>query len=212
MTNTPMTPDGAPAPWGRGEDGRPRLPMGAHWTDIPELVEQHLAGIQARVSQSQPGKWFVSPTAAAPDTVCTQYDGYTRTVGQFTNMLPGDRELTLHAHSDLSWCLDLIAKLRAQVAKLEATVCRCYDPIDHEPECAQATITWQGVTYNVTSWYRDTEGEWWRPCDTNSDGQLLMRVRGDNAYEPVPVSEIESDYGPLTQSTEGPDDPPEDTP
>lgn len=96
------------------------LPMGAHWTDVPELLEQHLAGIQARVDQAQPGTWFASPTAAAPDAVCTRHDGYTRTVGQFTNMLPGDLELTLHARSDLSWSLDLIAKLRTRVAELES--------------------------------------------------------------------------------------------
>lgn len=116
---SPAEADRAKAPWGRGEDGRPLLPMGAHWTDIPELVDQHLAGIQARVDQAQPGNWYVSPTAEAPDTVCTQYDGYTRTVGRFANALPADLELVLHAQSDLSWCLDMVAKLRARVAELE---------------------------------------------------------------------------------------------
>jgi hypothetical protein len=115
----PVDADRAKAPWGRGKDGRPLLPMGAHWTDVPELVDRHLAGIQARVDQAQPGSWFVSPTAVAPGTVCTQYEGYTRTVGRFTNVLPADLELVLHAHSDLRWCLDLVAKLRARVAELE---------------------------------------------------------------------------------------------
>lgn len=114
----PQVDDHAKAPWGRGEDGRPLLPMGAHWTDVPELVDRHIAGIQARVDEAQPGNWFVSPTAEAPDTVCTQYDGYTRTIGRLTNVLPGDRELVLHAHSDLRWCLDMIAKLRDEVAAL----------------------------------------------------------------------------------------------
>ncbi|CAM5592183.1 hypothetical protein [Streptomyces purpurascens] len=108
------------APWGRGEDGRPLLPMGAHWTDVSELVDRNLAGIHARVDQAQPGSWFVSPAAEAPDTVCTQYDGYTRTVGQFTNVLPADLEFILHAHSDLRWCLEMIAKLRVRVAELDA--------------------------------------------------------------------------------------------
>ncbi|GGQ83379.1 hypothetical protein [Streptomyces flaveolus] len=112
--------DCAQAPWGRGEDGRPLLPMGAHWTDVPELVDRKVANIQGRVDQAQPGNWFASPTAEAPDTVCTQHDGYTRTVGRFTNVLPGDLELVLHAHQDLAWCLSLIAKLRARVAELEA--------------------------------------------------------------------------------------------
>lgn len=117
---SPVEADRAKAPWGRGEDGRPILPMGAHWTDIPELVDQTLADIQARVDQAQPGNWYVSPTAEAPDTVCTRYDGYTRTVGRFTNALPGDVGLVLHAHSDLRWCLDMIAKLQGRVAELEA--------------------------------------------------------------------------------------------
>lgn len=108
------------APWGRAEDGRPLLPMGAHWTDIPELVDQYLAGIQARVDEAQPGQWFVSPTCAVSDIVCTRYAGYTRTVGRFTNMLAADLELALHAHSDLTWCLELIARLRARVVELEA--------------------------------------------------------------------------------------------
>lgn len=119
MTDTPMTADREQAPWGRDGDGRPLLPMGAHWTDIPELVDQHLTGIQNRVDQSQPGTWYLSPTAAAEGMVCTQYDGYTQTVGQVANMLPGDQEMVLHAHSDLSWCLDLIRKLRARVAELD---------------------------------------------------------------------------------------------
>lgn len=145
--SAPMTPeheqeDQAKAPWGRGEDGRPLLPMGAHWTDIPELVDQHLAGIQARVAQAQPGKWFVSSTAAAPGAVCTQYDGYVRTVGR-VDVLPADLELVLHAHSDLNWCLDVIAKLRARVAEREALVpapiqtCRvCGAGYDYGQSCA----------------------------------------------------------------------------
>ncbi|MEV7793364.1 hypothetical protein AB0O68_15430 [Streptomyces sp. NPDC087512] len=120
----PQSDDRAKAPWGRGKDGRPLLPMGAHWTDVPELVDQHLAGIQARVDQAQPGSWFVSPTDSAPDTVCTQYDGYTRTVGRFANVLSADLDLVLHAHSDLRWCLDVIAKLRARVTELETELAK----------------------------------------------------------------------------------------
>jgi hypothetical protein len=114
--------DRAKAPWGRGEDGRPLLPMGAHWTDIPELVDRTLAGIRARVDQAQSGSWFVAPateTWRAPGTVCTRVDGYPRIVGQCTNMLPADLELVLHAHDDLGWLLDMVAKLRARVSELE---------------------------------------------------------------------------------------------
>ena len=115
--------DRAKAPWGRGEDGRPLLPMGAHWTDVPELVDRTVASIQARVDQAQSGHWYdasATETWRAPGTVCTRVDGYHRTVGQFTNVLPADLELVLHAHSDLSWCLETIAKFRARVAELEA--------------------------------------------------------------------------------------------
>jgi hypothetical protein len=120
---SPVDADRAKAPWGRGEDGRPLLPMGAHWTDIPELVDRTLASIQARVDQAQPGHWYVASdteTWRPPGTVRTNVDGYQRTVGQCTNMLPADLELVLHAHDDLSWCLDMIAKLRSRVAELEA--------------------------------------------------------------------------------------------
>lgn len=119
----PVDADRAKAPWGRSEDGRPRLPSGAHWTDIPELVDRTLASIQARVDQAKPGHWYVASdteTWRAPGTVRTNVDGYQRTVGQCTNMLPADLELILHAHDDLSWCLEMVAKLRARVAELEA--------------------------------------------------------------------------------------------
>ncbi|MFD8866071.1 hypothetical protein ACFV1F_17130 [Streptomyces sp. NPDC059590] len=115
--------DGAKAPWGRAEDGRPYLPEGAHWTDVPELVDRTVAGIQARVDQAQPGHWYAAPateTGLAPGTVRTRVDGYPRTVGQFTNVLPADLELILHAHGDLGWCLEMLAKFRARVAELEA--------------------------------------------------------------------------------------------
>ncbi|MFI0768568.1 hypothetical protein ACH4TQ_27330 [Streptomyces sp. NPDC021218] len=113
--------DGAKAPWGRAEDGRPYLPEGAHWTDVPELVDRTVAGIQARVDQAQPGHWYTAPateTGLAPGTVRTRVDGYPRTVGQFTNVLPADLELILHAYDDLGWCLEMLAKFRARVAEL----------------------------------------------------------------------------------------------
>ncbi|NUU22812.1 MAG: hypothetical protein HOV68_15065 [Streptomycetaceae bacterium] len=119
---SPVEDDRAKAPWGRGEDGRPLLPMGAHWTDVPELVDRTVSGIQARLDQAQSGHWYdasVTETWRAPGTVRTNVDGYQRTVGQFTNMLPGDLDLVLHAHDDLSWCLDMIARLRVRVGEVE---------------------------------------------------------------------------------------------
>ncbi|MEU1800803.1 hypothetical protein [Streptomyces sp. NPDC019937] len=115
--------DRAKAPWGRAEDGRPYLPEGADWTDVPELVDRTVAGIQARVDQAQPGHWYTAPateTGLAPGMVRTRVDGYPRTVGQFTNVLPADLELILHAYVDLSWCLEMLAKFRARVAELLA--------------------------------------------------------------------------------------------
>jgi hypothetical protein len=118
----PVDADSAKAPWGRDEDGRPILGMGAHWTDIPELVDREVASIRARVDQAQPGNWYVGPateTWRAPGTVRTQYDGYNRTVGVFTNVRAADLDLVLHAHSDLGWCLGMVDKLRERVAELE---------------------------------------------------------------------------------------------
>ncbi|MGW5123214.1 hypothetical protein ACWEQ7_03960 [Streptomyces sp. NPDC004069] len=120
----PLDADRAKAPWGRGKDGRPLLPMGAHWTDVPELVDRTVSGIQSRLDQAQSGHWYVASdteTWRAPGTVCTRVGGASRTVGQFSNVLPADLDLVLHAHSDLGWCLDMIAKLRAQVAELESS-------------------------------------------------------------------------------------------
>ncbi|MHB9857689.1 hypothetical protein [Streptomyces sp. YIM S03343] len=97
--------------------------MGAHWTDVPELVDREVAGIRARVDQAQGGGWYVAPATEmglAPGTVRTRVDGYQRTVGQFVNVQPADLELILRAHGDLSWCLDMVAKFRARVAELEA--------------------------------------------------------------------------------------------
>jgi len=117
----PQVDDRAKAPWGRGEDGRPLLPMGADWTDVPELVDRTVAGIQSRVDEAPSGHWYLAPAemGLAPGTVHTRVDGYQRTVGQFTNVLPAGLELVLHAHDDLSWCLEMLAKLRARVAELE---------------------------------------------------------------------------------------------
>jgi hypothetical protein len=83
--------DLAKAPWGRGEDGRPRLPMGAHWTDIPELVDNTFAKIQGRVDRAQSGHWYdasATETWRAPGTVCTRVDGYHRTVGRSRTWRP----------------------------------------------------------------------------------------------------------------------------
>lgn len=121
----PVDADRAKAPWGRDEAGRPLLGPGAHWTDVPEVVDQELARIQGRVDQAQSGHWYVASDTEAwrpAGTVRTNVDGYQRTVGQCTNMRPADLELVLHAHDDLSWCLEMLAKSRARVAELEHTV------------------------------------------------------------------------------------------
>lgn len=119
----PVDADRAKAPWGRDGDGRPLLGPGAHWTDVPEVVDQELARIQGRVDEAQSGHWYVASDTEAwrpAGTVRTNVDGYQRTVGQCTNMRPADLALVLHAHDDLSWCLEMLAKSRARVAELEA--------------------------------------------------------------------------------------------
>lgn len=113
--------DRAKAPWGRDEAGRPLLGPGAHWTDVPEVVDQELARIQARVDQAQSGHWYMASDTEAwrpAGTVRTNVDGYQRGVGRVTNMGSADLDLVLHAHDDLSWCLEMVAKFRAQVAAL----------------------------------------------------------------------------------------------
>lgn len=115
--------DRAKAPWGRDENGRPLLGPCAHWTDVPELVDQELARLRGRVDQAQSGHWYVASDTEAwrsAGTVRTNVDGYQRTVGRVTNMGPADLDLVLHAHDDLSWCLEMVAKFRARVAELEA--------------------------------------------------------------------------------------------
>ncbi|WP_069751600.1 phiSA1p31-related protein [Streptomyces sp. EN16] len=94
----------------------------------------------------------------------------------------------------------------ARIAKLEASVCRCFDPSHHAPDCERATVVWNGVRYNAAAWYRDAEGFYWMACGVDDQGQPLMRVRNDHSNEPVPVGEVESDYGPLYRSDDGPDD------
>lgn len=118
----PVGDDRAKAPWGRSEDGRPFLPPNGHWTDIPELVDKTVSGMQSRLDKAQGGHWYdasLTETWRAPGTVCTRVDGAHRNVGQFTAR-PADLDFVLHAHDDLSWCLGMIAKLRARVAELES--------------------------------------------------------------------------------------------
>ncbi|MDQ0694232.1 phiSA1p31-related protein [Streptomyces sp. W4I9-2] len=93
----------------------------------------------------------------------------------------------------------------ARVADLEAFACRCFDPSHHAPDCQRAVVVWNGVKYNAAAWYRDAEGEWWMACAIDDQEQPLMRVRNDPSNEPVPVGEVESDYGPLYRSDDGPD-------
>ncbi|MFJ5886852.1 phiSA1p31-related protein [Streptomyces californicus] len=94
----------------------------------------------------------------------------------------------------------------AHVASLKASVCRCFDPSHHNPGCEWAVVVWNGVKYNAAAWYRDAEGEWWMACAIDDQGQPLMRVWNDPSNEPVPASEVESDYGPLYRSDDGPDE------
>jgi hypothetical protein len=193
---SPVNTDRAKAPWGRGEDGRPLLPMGAHWTDIPELVDKRVAGIQGRVDEAQGGSWYVAPLAvAAPDTVCTRVDGYHRTVGRFSNVLASDLDLVLHAHDDLSWCLSMVAKLRARVAELEAAAAPLIVDADgSEPiplRWGLNDVQW-GDDDSVTVMLSGPNGEpYWLELDAEqapvlrtdlagSDGERVFRAQHDS--------------------------------
>ncbi|MFE2967494.1 hypothetical protein ACFXKC_28250 [Streptomyces sp. NPDC059340] len=194
----PVDADRAKAPWGRGEDGRPRLPMGAHWTDVPELVDQEVAGIQTRVDKAQPGHWYKAPATEmglAPGTVRTRVDGYPRTVGQCTNMLPADLELILHAHDDLSWCLEMIAKLRATLEKRTGLL-----------RAVQATARQRGAEVKGRKAYGDrlkaeyaelrarvAELEAQRQADHETWQHDLRTARGKREATAVRIAELEAE-------------------
>ena len=140
----PVDADHIKAPWGRDEDGRPLLGPGAHWTDVPEVVDQELARIQARVDQAQSGHWYVASDTEAwrpAGTVRTNVDGYQRTVGRVTNMGSADLDLVLHAHDDLSWCLEMVAKFRARVAELEAELLTANGVLDDAAKARRADVS-----------------------------------------------------------------------
>lgn len=101
---------------------------------------------------------------------------------------------------------DLLAEVDRLRAELEASICRCFDPSHHAQDCKSAEVVWDGIKYNAAAWYRDAEGIWWMACGIDGQGQPLMRVWNDPSNEPVPVGEVESDYGPLHRSDDGPDE------
>lgn len=101
------------APWGRDEDGKPCLPLGHHWMEIPELVDERLDEVKARLLAAQPGQWRIAADYEGPaDMVLTSAYGNTSMVGRVQIPGDGDLELVLHATEDLAWCLELIAMLR----------------------------------------------------------------------------------------------------
>lgn len=199
----PEADDRAKAPWGRGEDGRPLLPMGAHWTDVPEAVDRRVAKVQARVDEAQPGPWYRAPATelgVAPGTVRTRVDGYPRMVGQFTNVSPADLELVLYAGSDLRWCLEMIAKFRARGAELEAArkqttahvdhmaktlVARTEDLIAAEARVAELEAAQGKALRRTVSWRLEVqENDCWWDCGQSADSypaaqDLLARERAE---------------------------------
>lgn len=76
--------------------------------------------------------------------------------------------------------------------------CRCYAPIHHAPDCASATLTWEGRTYPAAVWYRDGEGCWWRPAGIDARGCLLLLHDGDTTNAARPVDQVEAEHPPLT--------------
>ncbi|MYW33621.1 phiSA1p31-related protein [Streptomyces sp. SID2119] len=143
-------------------------------------------------------------------STATYNDGTEKALHQIAVSLAGEVERLRKGLSDAA---DQVAELEselggssARIAQLEAAVCRCFDPSHHASDCERAVVVWNGVKYNAAAWYRDAEGEWWMACGIDREGQPLMRVWNDPSNEPVPVSEVESDYGPLYRSDDGPDE------
>ncbi|MGF0163118.1 hypothetical protein ACQRET_03615 [Streptomyces koyangensis] len=83
------------------------------------------------------------------------------------------------------------------------SACRCYAPTHHAPDCASATLTWQGRAYPAAVWYRDGEGEWWWPAGIDARGCLLLLNDGDPTNEPVPVDQLMTEYSPVTPTAYG---------
>ncbi|WP_405479867.1 phiSA1p31-related protein [Streptomyces anulatus] len=144
----------------------------------------------------------MTDTPMAPDAALARLRQYGESTSTWSTATYNDgTEKALHQIA-----VSLAGEVDRLRAELEASVCRCFDPSHHAQDCKRATVVWNGVTYNAAAWYRDAEGFYWMACGIDSHGQPLMRVRNDASNEPVPVSEVESDYGPLYRSDDGPDD------
>lgn len=99
--------------------------------------------------------------------------------------------------------LDLVDVLHARVMDLEAHGCRCYDPTAHAPGCVKAAVRFRGRTYPAAVWYRDQAGDWWAPHSVDARGCLVLQLDGDAGQGPVPLDQVEEEYGPVTASAYG---------
>lgn len=96
----------------------PLLPPGARWQQIPGLLDQDVAQIQARVDSAQGGHWHLaSDPHMVPGTIQTNIDGYSHAVGRIDYMAPADQEFVLRAHADLTFLLAERARLKAELAE-----------------------------------------------------------------------------------------------
>ncbi|MGW0780344.1 hypothetical protein [Streptomyces sp. NPDC002913] len=142
----------------------------------------------------------MNDTPMTPDVALTRLRQYGERTSTWSTATYNDgTEKALHGIA-----LTLASEVERLRAEAEKAACRCFDPTHHAPDCSRAHVTWLGVTYNAGNWYQDRDGEWLRPHSVNAHGELLMNVRGDSAYEPVPVSEIEAECGPLVEVPEAP--------
>lgn len=188
------------------DNGRLSLPDGGHWTDVPELVDRTVAGIQARLDGALSGHWYdasVTERWRAPGTVCTRVDGAHRTVGQITGMLLGDKELILHAHDDLSWCLGMIAKLRAQVSELESERHSTNEALDDAVQALRANQQGPALPWAATMPDDDLHGfldslvsaalDRWRSDPVVPDREVLAAVERACAQWRTPGQGFRSD-------------------
>lgn len=87
------------------------------------------------------------------------------------------------------------AAARERIAELEKAACGCFPAEMHDAPCAQSLFVADGVEYSAVHWYRDADGAWWIPV-----GGDPMRMLSTAGEEPVPLTEVISDYGPLTRT------------
>ncbi|MCF3960322.1 hypothetical protein [Streptomyces fuscigenes] len=114
-----------------------------------------------------------------------------------------DEFVIRNARALLPELLGVVDLLAARVEELEARGCRCYDATTHAPGCVKASVRWQGRTVQAAVWHSDRDGDWWLPVALDYRGCPLVLLNGDTSNDPVPLDQLEADYGRLAPSQHG---------